>query len=31
MIDDLDSSKSGTFGEIPEYPLKGVSDISDEF
>ena len=31
MIDDLDSSKSGTFREIPEYSLKGVSDISDEF
>ena len=31
MTDDLDSSKSGTFGEIPEYSLKGVSDISDEF
>ena len=31
MIDNLDSSKSGTFGEIPTNCLKGVSDISAKF
>ena len=31
MIDNLDSSKSGTFGGIPTNCLKGVSDISAEF
>ena len=30
MIADLDSSKSGTFGGLPEYSLKDVSDISAE-
>ena len=31
MIDNLDSSKSGTFGGIPTNCLKGVSDISAKF
>ena len=31
MIDNLDSSKSGTFGGIPTNCLKGVSDISATF
>ena len=31
MIDNLDSSKSGTFGGVPTNCLKGVSDISAKF
>ena len=31
MIDNLDSSKSGTFGGIPTNCLTGVSDISAKF
>ena len=31
MIDNLDSTKSGTFGGIPTNCLKGVSDISAKF
>ena len=31
MIDNLDLTKSGTFGGIPTNCLKGVSDISAKF